>query len=207
MDPGSQPRSGSYTAQLATAVPAISCSITSACASALDASDSAMATTFTGTRGPGETSRPISSATIAMSTIPFPEMLSPPIAAATSIDVQPSSAPRRHHSRSKPTGPAASSRTTASGVSFSRKSLVVSRNRACSCVRLYSTVHSLLRGYAPLASISAESFGTTLKRSPTTPKSVSSKIGASGSLLTATITFEVCMPARCWMAPEMPIAT
>ena len=48
--------------------------------------------------------------------------------------------------------------------------------------------------------------GTTVFRSPTTPKSASSKIGASGSLLTATIVFEVCMPARCWMAPEMPTA-
>ena len=42
-------------------------------------------------------------------------------------------------------------------------------------------------------------------RSPTTPKSTSSKIGASSSLLTATIVFEVCMPARCWIAPEMPL--
>src|SRR5271165_2527987 len=31
-------------------------------------------------------------------------------------------------------------------------------------------------------------------------------MGASGSLLTATIVLEVCMPARCWMAPEMPTA-
>ena len=49
--------------------------------------------------------------------------------------------------------------------------------------------------------------GSTECRSPTTPKSTSSKIGASGSLLTATIVFEVCMPARCWIAPEMPLAT
>src|ERR671920_670819 len=42
--------------------------------------------------------------------------------------------------------------------------------------------------------------------SPTTPKSTSSKIGASSSLLTATMVFEVCMPARCWIAPEMPLA-
>src|SRR5699024_3865904 len=32
-------------------------------------------------------------------------------------------------------------------------------------------------------------------------------MGASSSLLTATIVFEVCMPARCWIAPEMPLAT
>ena len=49
--------------------------------------------------------------------------------------------------------------------------------------------------------------GSTECRSPTTPKSTSSKIGASGSLLTATIVLEVCMPARCWIAPEMPLAT
>ena len=45
-----------------------------------------------------------------------------------------------------------------------------------------------------------------MNRSPTTPKSASSKIGASGSLFTAMIVLEVCMPARCWMAPEMPTA-
>ncbi len=49
--------------------------------------------------------------------------------------------------------------------------------------------------------------GSTLCRSPTTPKSTSSKIGASSSLLTATMVFEVCIPARCWIAPEMPAAT
>lgn len=54
--------------------------------------------------------------------------------------------------------------------------------------------------------ISSAAWGTTLNRSPTTPKSASSKIGASASLFTATIVFEVCMPARCWMAPEMPSA-
>jgi hypothetical protein len=30
------------------------------------------------------------------------------------------------------------------------------------------------------------------------------KIGASGSLLMATITFDVRIPARCWIAPETP---
>ena len=54
---------------------------------------------------------------------------------------------------------------------------------------------------------SAVACGSTVNRSPTTPKSTSSKIGASSSLLTATIVLEVCMPARCWMAPEMPAAT
>src|SRR5687767_7141263 len=55
--------------------------------------------------------------------------------------------------------------------------------------------------------ISSVACGNTVLRSPTTPKSTSSKIGASSSLLTATIVFDVCMPARCWMAPEMPLAT
>src|SRR5687767_5824137 len=55
--------------------------------------------------------------------------------------------------------------------------------------------------------ISSVACGSTVLRSPTTPKSTSSKIGASSSLLTATIVFDVCMPARCWMAPEMPLAT
>ena len=75
------------------------------------------------------------------------------------------------------------------------------------------------RGQAPLSADlkrqrsrfrSAYSFsvssGTTLKRSPTRPKSAIWKIGASSSLLMATITFESFMPARCWMAPEMPMA-
>ena len=60
----------------------------------------------------------------------------------------------------------------------------------------------------PLRSFTASvSCGATLNRSPTTPKSAISKIGASASLFTATIVFEVCMPARCWIAPEMPRAT
>lgn len=32
------------------------------------------------------------------------------------------------------------------------------------------------------------------------------KIGASASLLMATMSFESFMPARCWMAPEIPMA-
>src|SRR6478672_11542442 len=60
----------------------------------------------------------------------------------------------------------------------------------------------------PLAALTASvACGSTVNRSPTTPKSTSSKIGASSSLLTATIVLDVCMPARCWMAPEMPQAT
>ena len=67
---------------------------------------------------------------------------------------------------------------------------------------------SYVRAGQPLRSLTfSVAAGSTECRSPTTPKSTSSKIGASGSLLTATIVFEVCMPARCWIAPEMPLAT
>ena len=72
----------------------------------------------------------------------------------------------------------------------------------------------LMRSPSPVSSdqplrlvISSVAAGRTECRSPTTPKSTSSKIGASLSLLTATMVFEVCMPARCWIAPEMPLAT
>ena len=57
------------------------------------------------------------------------------------------------------------------------------------------------------ARTSSASFGTIACRSPTTPKSENSKIGAFGSLLMATITFEPCMPTLCWIAPEIPSAT
>src|SRR5262249_16224224 len=59
----------------------------------------------------------------------------------------------------------------------------------------------------PLRLVSSSvSCGATVNRSPTTPKSASSKIGASGSLLMATMVLDVCMPARCWIAPEIPTA-
>lgn len=53
---------------------------------------------------------------------------------------------------------------------------------------------------------SADSAGTTLNKSPTTPYCASLKIGASGSLLIATMTLAVRIPARCWIAPEIPQA-
>src|SRR5579885_2197622 len=49
--------------------------------------------------------------------------------------------------------------------------------------------------------------GTALNRSATSPKSATLKIGASGSLLIATMVLESFIPARCWIAPEMPTAT
>ena len=51
------------------------------------------------------------------------------------------------------------------------------------------------------------SSGTTWKRSPTRPMSATSKIGASESLLMATMVRASLMPVRCWMAPEIPTAT
>src|SRR6266508_358053 len=67
--------------------------------------------------------------------------------------------------------------------------------------------HPARRPHALRLRTSSIACGTTLNRSPTTPKSASSKMGASPSLLTATIVLDVCMPARCWIAPEMPSAT
>ncbi len=53
---------------------------------------------------------------------------------------------------------------------------------------------------------SSVSFGAICVRSPTTPRSAKSKIGAFGSLLIATIVPDPCMPTLCWIAPEIPSA-
>ena len=50
------------------------------------------------------------------------------------------------------------------------------------------------------------SSGTALNRSATRPRSATWKIGASSSLLMAMMVLESFMPARCWIAPEMPTA-
>ena len=68
---------------------------TAAFCSAEPACDTAWATTFTGTSGPGATSLPISSATSTRSSSPCSENEPPPSASDTSIEVHPSSAPRR----------------------------------------------------------------------------------------------------------------
>src|SRR5262249_33661717 len=57
------------------------------------------------------------------------------------------------------------------------------------------------------ARTSSVSFGTIACRSPMTPRSENSKIGAFGSLLIETIVLDPCMPTLCWIAPEMPSAT
>ncbi len=73
--------------------------------------------------------------------------------------------------------------------------------------RQTASQHPRRHGYFFRASRAAITCGTTANTSPTMPKSATSKIGASGSLLIATMFFDVCMPARCWIAPEMPSAT
>src|SRR5258705_2199923 len=67
--------------------------------------------------------------------------------------------------------------------------------------------HRVLAYLCALTSWTAfASAGTISNASPTMPKSAILKIGASASLLIATITLDVRMPARCWIAPEMPTA-
>jgi len=62
-------------------------------------------------------------------------------------------------------------------------------------------------GAYPFASwIALVRAGTISVRSPTAPRSATSKIGASGSLLIAMMKFEPFMPTRCWIAPEIPAA-
>jgi len=48
--------------------------------------------------------------------------------------------------------------------------------------------------------------GITLNKSPTIPKVAILNIGASRSLLMAIILLEVCIPTKCWIAPEIPQA-
>ena len=54
--------------------------------------------------------------------------------------------------------------------------------------------------------ISSVSGSRTSCKSPTRPNVAKLKMGASGSLLIATITSDVCIPALCWIDPEMPQA-
>ncbi len=61
-------------------------------------------------------------------------------------------------------------------------------------------------GYEPVRrfSISSVRAGTTLKRSPTTPRSAIFRIGASGSFVIATIRLAPFIPTMCWSAPLIP---
>ena len=56
-------------------------------------------------------------------------------------------------------------------------------------------------------SSACSSSGRIANRSPTSPMSATSKIGASPSLLIATMVPASLMPVRCWIAPLMPTAT
>jgi hypothetical protein len=67
-----------------------------------------------------------------------------------------------------------------------------------------SSIYSFLA--CPIDHSLLVSSGTTLNRSPTRPISATWKIGASSSLLMAMMVFESFIPARCWIAPEMPTA-
>jgi hypothetical protein len=50
------------------------------------------------------------------------------------------------------------------------------------------------------------SFGRTFIASPIIPYCAASNIGASLSVFIATIYFDELIPARCWVAPEIPTA-
>ena len=54
--------------------------------------------------------------------------------------------------------------------------------------------------------VGAVAAGSTPVRRRTTPRPTRSMLGVSPFVLTATIVLGVCIPARCWIAPEMPVA-
>lgn len=56
------------------------------------------------------------------------------------------------------------------------------------------------------ASNASISLGNTLCTSPTTPRSATEKIGASGSLFMAMMVLESFIPTMCCMAPDTPAA-
>ncbi len=67
--------------------------------------------------------------------------------------------------------------------------------------------HDAPPGQAPLRDLTSSiNAGRNCKASATTPRSASRKIGASGSLLIATMRFAPFMPTTCWSAPLIPTA-
>jgi hypothetical protein len=72
----------------------------------------------------------------------------------------------------------------------------------CSAVRPRNANYASARAFL----IASTSGGTTSKMFATTPTSAISKMGASASLLMATMVREPFMPTMCWMAPLMPSA-
>jgi len=81
---------------------------------------------------------------------------------------------------------------------------VAEPGRAGGCAKAHRRGRGRACRYAYSFSVNS---GTTLNRSPTRPTSAIWKIGASSSLLIAMMTLESFIPARCWIAPEMPTAT
>ena len=64
-----------------------------------------------------------------------------------------------------------------------------------------------LRDYFSISFFSLSvNIGTILWRSPTMPRSAAEKIGAYLSLLMAMMKSDSSIPARCWIAPEIPHA-
>ena len=103
--------------------------------------------------------------------------------------------------QARPAGPAPTIRTPTS-MRSSAGSLGSATNSLASNGGGKSAGRTLMRPCA--RGRARSSFGTTSLTSPTTARSANSKMGAFGSLLIATITFDDCIPTLCWMAPEMP---
>ena len=122
--------------------PATRAGSTSDCCWSLPERTSAVATTLHGRSGPGATCAPNAWATRARSDGPFPLTLPPPSSSGTSSEVQPSSAPWRQKSGSKPASSARNSRTLGSGHSLPRNFRVVSRKNSWSSVSTSSMASS-----------------------------------------------------------------
>ena len=97
--------------------------------------DTAAATTFVGTSGPGAADRPNWWATNARSFTPPPLMLPPPSSSETSSEVQPSSAPWRQNAGVNPAGSWRSARRSEGVALSSRNFAVVSAKNSWSAVR------------------------------------------------------------------------
>ena len=135
----------SLCAQVAMLEPSRRPGITLARNSAEPLRETVAATTFTGMIGPGDTRRPISSATIIKSAMPLPLIDPPPSASEINNVVQPSSAPERQYFASKPRSSRCCWRTVVSGHSLSKNLRVVSRKSSWSSESSISNVIPRLR--------------------------------------------------------------
>lgn len=86
---------------------------------------------------------------------------------------------------------------------FDMANLKVRRLRIGFYIGMYRNLGINKRRHDYCFSFSVSS-GTFSKRSPTRPTSATWKIGASASLLIAAMTLLSFMPAKCWIAPEIP---